>query len=322
MTRIYDFRLRFTPSPRDTLNSDAYQLDLPTLQSTHEVVLKPREADRSIREAGSMVLHGSGWKDADDAECVGAFYADVLSRTYARLRLGADFGSRAAKSVFTEAGLALLGEKTGRPRLNDVHGLMIYEKTSRPNLVFMTMQVDLTRGVSVEQFLSVFEVALSRPRNIDDRERVALELFNVSFFQASVDSRFLLLMSGLEALIAQNPRSEEVGSLVSALIATVDANTQVSEGEQNAIKQALGQLRRESISQSGRRLVSESLDGKTYGGIDPAKFFSRSYRLRSRLVHGELPFPSRAEVSSAAAQLEVMLSDLLSVDLLDVGPGS
>jgi len=320
MTPIHDFRLRFTRSPRDTLNVDENELTLPTVETSHEVVLKARETGRSIKDAISIVLRGTGWEHPEEAWELGAFYADVLSRTYARLRLGADFGSRAAKSWFTEASLALISKNIGRPALNDVHGMMVYDRTAMPQVVFTSMQGDMIRGVAVEQFLTVFETALSRSRDIDDRERVALELFNASFFQTSVDSRFLLLMSSLEALIVQRPRSEEVRTFVRTLTATIEAADGIDATERNALKQGVGQLQRESIGQAGRRLVSESLDGRIYEGMTPSDFFSRCYQLRSRLVHGDLPFPTREDVSAVVAKLEVMLSDLLSTDLLDVGP--
>jgi hypothetical protein len=189
-----------------------------------------------------------------------------------------------------------------------------------PQVVFISMQADMIRGVAFEQFLSVFQTALSRPREIDNRERVALELFNASFFQTSEDSRFLLLMSGLEALIVQQPRSEAVYAFVRTLTAVIEAANRIDEMERDALKQGVGQFQRESIGQAGRRLVSETLDGRTYEGMTPSDFFSRCYRLRSRLVHGDLPFPTREELGGVVAQIEVMLSDLLSTDLLDVGP--
>jgi len=109
---------------------------------------------------------------------------------------------------------------------------------------------------------------------------------------------------------------------VRTLTASIEAAHGIDAMERDALKQGVGQFQRESIGQAGRRLVSEALAGRTYEGMTPSDFFSRCYRLRSRLVHGDLPFPTREELSSIVAQLEVMLSDLLSTDLLDVRPRS
>jgi hypothetical protein len=304
------------------LNAGENVIKLPTANASHEVVLKAREKDQPIKDSASIVLSGTGWGSPKMALETGALYADILSRTYARLRLGADFGSRAAKSCFTETGLSYISKNTGRPALNDIHGMMVYDRTEMPQVIFMSMESDMVRGVSAGQFLSVFEAALSRPREITNRERVALDLFNSSFFQPSEDSRFLLLMSGLEALIVQHPRSEAVCTLLRKIDAAVESEQKLDSMERNALKQAVGQLQRESIGQAGRRLVTEALQGRTYQEMAPSDFFGRCYRLRSRLVHGELPLPTREEFGGVAAQLEVMLSDLLSNDLLDVGPRS
>jgi hypothetical protein len=283
------------------------------------MVLKARDSNKSIQESDSLVLHGTGWSTSDDAERLGRFYTDLLVRVYARLRLGADFGDRAKKSWFTQEGLAFVSKQTGRPALNDVHGLMVYERACRPNVLFTSLRADGLRGVSLEQFMSVFNLTLNRPREISDRERVALELFNASFFQKSADGRFLLLMGGVEALIEQKPRSSNVERLVQAFQSQVDADSDVEAEEKTALKSGLGQLQRESIRQAGRRLIRRKIGTRSYEGVLAEEFFGHCYTLRSRLVHGVLPFPTFEEVNPFGGQLEVMLSDLLSVDLLDDG---
>jgi len=86
------------------------------------------------------------------------------------------------------------------------------------------------------------------------------------------------------------------------------------------LKSGLEHLRHEPIRQAGCRLVREKLGTRRYKEMPAEDFFKYCYTLRSRLVHGELPLPARNEVDTAGANLEVMLSYLLSTDLLDVGP--
>lgn len=171
----------------------------------------------------------------------------------------------------------------------------------------------------MEKFLEVFDHTLRHPREITNRERVSMELFNASFFQRTADARFILLMSGLEALIEQGPRSDTVAKHVQMLMAKTENAIDLSPQEKSALKGGIGQLKRESIRQAGKKLVHEKLSSKTYSNHPPSEFFGNCYTLRSRLVHGDHPLPTREEVDGAAAQLEVMISDLLSYDLLDVG---
>jgi hypothetical protein len=316
----YVFRLRYTRSPRDTVNYRESIMHLPTTEPDHEVIIKARDRDNTIEASGSLILHGAGWATPEEAERHGHFYSDILVRVCARLRLGADFGDRTGKSAFTKEGLEAISKQTGRPALNDIHGLMIYEQTSQPTLASISMRGDLVRGINFGQFLDVYSSTLSRPREISEHERVALSLFNSSFFQESCDSRFLLMMMGVEALIEQRQRSDNVTMTVQGFLSTIDAIADLNSEEKAALKSGLGNLQRESIRQAGRRLIRERLGTRKYKEMPAEDFFKYCYDIRSRLVHGELPPPTWDEVNSAAGSLEVMLSDLLSTDLLDVGP--
>ncbi len=317
---IYAFRLRYTRSRRDTVNCFESKLPLPTAAPNYEVALKAGDRDKTIEASSSLVLHGTGWATAEEAERFGHFYADILARSCARLRLGADFGDRAAKGWFTKEGLDVASQQTGRPVLNDVHGLMIYEQTSLPNVLFGSVTGEGVRGINLEKFLSVYNSALGRPREIPEEERAALLLFNASFFPDSPDGRLMLLMMGIEALIERQPQPDNVKAIVQGFLSEIDAAAALSTEEKVGLKSGLGQLRNESFRQAGRRLVREKLGARKYKEMPAEEFFDYCYDLRSKLVHCELPLPSRDKVGGAAAQLEVMLSDLLSIDLLDVGP--
>ena len=71
-------------------------------------------------------------------------------------------------------------------------------------------------------------------------------------------------------------------------------------------------LRTESISVTGQKLASK-LEPKQYDGLTPVKFFKRCYTLRSRLMHGQHPIPTPAEIGPAAASLERFVADLLAI---------
>lgn len=317
----YAFRLRYIRSPRDTVNCFEKALPLSTTESSHQVVLKARDRDKTIEASSSLVLHGTGWHTPEEAECQGNFYANVLARTCARLRLGTDFGDRTAgKSWFTKAGLDTASKQIGHPVLNDIHGLMVYEETSHPKVMFGSLTGAVRRGVQLEQFLSVYDSALNRSRELSKQERAALVLFNSSFFPNSADGRLLLLMMAIEALIEQRPQSDGVVAVIKGFISTVEGAADLKDEEKSYLKSSLGYLKKESIRQAGRRLVKKKLGDRKYRGMSAGDFFDSCYSLRSYLVHGKVPLPTREEVDGTAATLEVMLSHLLSTDLLDVGP--
>jgi hypothetical protein len=286
-------------------------------------VLESHEPCKTIEESGSLVLHGAGWESRDEAVRHGQFYADILARVYVRLKLGADFGERGAGGRVTDEGLASISQKTGRPTLRDVHGLMVYDQSRNPSFVSIQaqycIQAKYCRAIPMDSFLSVYNAALQRPREISDRERIAILMFNASFFQESPNARLIILMMGLEALIERLPLPESVQNIIQGLMNKVDGETGFSEEEKGVLKSKLGELKKESIRQAGRRIIRERLNHKNYGNKCSEDFFDECYELRSRLVHGDRPLPERDEVANAASGLEKMLSDLLSFDLLDVG---
>jgi hypothetical protein len=94
---------------------------------------------------------------------------------------------------------------------------------------------------------------------------------------------------------------------------------ELSADEIRSLTSSLQFLKRESTSGAGRR-VARKLGNRTYGDPTkepPAKFFTGCYNLRSSLVHGALPRPTFSEVNGRVAGLELMVSDLLSGDLLE-----
>lgn len=78
----------------------------------------------------------------------------------------------------------------------------------------------------------------------------------------------------------------------------------------------LGWLKYESNSQAGRGLAA-SLEERLYAGDRPVAFFTKCYELRSALVHGTYPCPSRDEVDGRAATLQHFVGHLICGPLLE-----
>jgi hypothetical protein len=236
--------------------------------------------------------------------------------TLARLRIGVDFGNRAPKSAFTLAGLAMLEAQTGCRVLNDIHGPMVFETDPPPR--FALFSADGLRGVKKGHFETIFERALSTLRNLSARERLSFELFNASFFQTSADTRFIMLVMAIEALIEPVHRSKEATDHVDSLIEATKNSLLITDKDRRSILGSLRWLRYESINQAGKRLAQEQLGVRLYDGKSAPSFFSDCYNLRSRLVHGQYPPPTQHEIGNASTQLEGFVSDLLTGDLREV----
>jgi hypothetical protein len=260
-----------------------------------------------LSEARSVVLRGSGYSSEEEAAAAGQLWRARLMRAFAAVRIGADFGDRAPQGGFTVAGLTAFGPPERRS-LNDVHGLTVFECEPAP--IFLGVG-PITAIVSSphERLVQAMDNAIETGELSEERQ-VTYDLFAASFGQRSADARFALLMMALESLIDPAPRPGDSRRHVQSMIEATE-HSGLAKSEINSIKGALSWLLDESIGQAGRRLA-RTLEPRRYKDEAPAKFFTHCYELRSRLMHGLHPLPTRSEIDSWAAPLEVFVADLLS----------
>jgi len=228
-------------------------------------------------------------------------------RAFATIRIGADFGDRAPKGAFTMAGLESFG-LPGRQNLDDVHGLMVFEGEPAP--IFIGMGPATARLSSPhERLVEAMAIAIATG-GLSKERQVAYDLFAASFGQRSADARFALLMMALEALIHPAARSDGSRRHVEGLIKATECSM-LSKTEVASIQGSLRWLLDESIGQAGRRLAKK-LEPRRYNELAPARFFTHCYEIRSRLMHGHHPLPTRDELGLWGAPLEVFVADLIS----------
>jgi hypothetical protein len=126
------------------------------------------------------------------------------------------------------------------------------------------------------------------------------------------------LLPELSKLSETSPSHEKPQGVIEEFIRATQESASLSDKEKNSLLGSLKWLLDESINQAGRRLAEEKLGSRVYAKKTAPSFFSYCYDLRSRLVHGKYPLPEQGEINSAAGQLEVFVSDLLSGQLLEI----
>lgn len=312
----YSFRVRFQRSPTDTLNIESTRWEWSIGETLPPLALYSHQREESIQDSKTLIFKSEGWPSREAAAEAAGKYVPAFALTLARLRVGVDFGNRSPESAFTNAGLALLEKQCGFRVLNDENRLMLYESEPQPR--FVKFDADVLRGVSQKHFEQVFSHAIETTRLPTPRERLALDLFNASFFQRSADSRFLVLVMAIEALLEPSLRSQSALGHVARMITATEESESLSAEEKRSLLGSLKWLKCESISQTGRKLASGRLGDRKYMEKQAPVFFSYCYGIRSQLVHGEHPLHTQQEIGSAVAQLEVFVSDLLSGDLRDI----
>ncbi|MEV0597645.1 hypothetical protein [Nonomuraea cavernae] len=260
-----------------------------------------------------LIVRGRNYVSIAAAEAAARQWRAALMLSFAKLNIGADFGTRAPQGQLADSGRRILQEHIPgqlRQVLDDVHGILVFPSEPTPLFVTaMPVRAVLSRPVQdvVTQALAL--VNRSDPV-LDDAQLVAHSLFASSFSEASVDARFLMLMMAVETLIEPDDRSDAEVALVDHLIDQAK-RADIPVRERDSLIGSLRSLRKQSIGQAGQSLASR-LGDQQFSGESPAEFFKNCYALRSHLVHGKVPRPSREAVGLRAATLQIMVGRLLS----------
>jgi hypothetical protein len=194
---------------------------------------------------------------------------------------------------------------------------MVYQSEPSPRLVNVGAAT-LKLTVQEVRLRTALEAALRQRRLVTEQESIAYDLFAASFFDASPDARLISLVIAIETLLQPVDRGAATRAHVQRLIEETRAATELESKDRNSLVGSLRWMLRESITATGAKLVRTNLGHRTYGEYSAEKLWKKAYDLRSKLVHGSVPRPSRDEVGRCAASLEVMVSHLLSGPLLDI----
>lgn len=313
------FRIRFRLPERLQVDSPDNTIVLADLSpKAGRVELRaPAGEDVEISDSHDLVVIGIGFASEVEALAAGERWRGIVQKGLAHQNIGADFGDRAPTGAMTTFGLQQLEAAHGGRFLNDVHGLSAFECDPWPR--FVRMGAKAVIGKPPAALRSAISVAARLGVAMTDRERLAYDLYSASFSQPSADARFVMLMMAVETLIEPEPRSPDAAHHVERLIRDT-RESKLSSSEIDSIVGTLNLLYAESIGQAGRRLARQ-LGNRRYMDESPTKFFTRCYDMRSRLVHGLDPRPSRGDVDKRAAELERFTSHLLSIELLDAADG-
>jgi len=128
---------------------------------------------------------------------------------------------------------------------------------------------------------------------VEKKTSLALELYNSAFFENSMRAKFLTWMLMLESLSKPLERSQRILDLISKmeeLIKFEEYNWEIEVEERDmksieAIKTNLNFIKKESITQSLKKMAREKSDGITFAGYKAEKFIGICYNIRSSLVH-------------------------------------
>jgi len=225
----------------------------------------PREKGASLTR---IRLNIEGFVSATEAEAFGlrAATAILWAAISKKFGLRVEYSGSIPASVYERnrsAGISLRGE-----------GRVYWDL--RPEKIF-----DLVR--------QVIGTSLDRPGLV-----TSIELFAASQLEATVLARFVMMVTSLEALAVQEDYGEGVETLVSELVKTINASTDITDARiRDSLVGRTRELRRESIRQAILRTVRTHL-----GDEDAVAFVDRAYGVRSTALHTGVRAPDLETIAN------------------------
>jgi len=195
----------------------------------------------------------------------------------------------------------------GNPVRNQLHGLDVYEQFE--NQQFLNVEAQASLRLGAESTVTSIAYWYDSNPALTEKQELATELFCSAHFDSPFRSRFLTLMTALEALLDYQVRSDAARMVVTDLQSVV-ANSALDEAEKQSLAGSLRWLHQESIGQAGKRIAATLLPTGTYGGHDAAKYFRKCYDLRSTIVHSGR-VPDDVDLLDESNELHRFVGDLL-----------
>lgn len=310
----FDFRLRCHFPPGVHINADVEELEVVRVADA-AIRLRSGARGTPIKDHSRVALVGGPYSTASDARTAAECARRALLVWAVRNRVGIDLGGRRRGGAITKAGERWLEASIGHPVRYDVHGIDVYEHMDRQ--VFVGLNAELVVGKGGEAFVEELASGVMSPVPLSEKQELAGEILSTSYFDASDRSRFVTLITAVEALLEPQPRSVPAQDLVARMVLMVKESG-IEEGNKAAMIGSLGWLRRESIGQAGRTLADRLLSGKTYDGQGPASFFAFCYDLRSSILHlGKAP--AEIDFVRVCSSAHAFVSDLLVASFAEAG---
>ena len=301
----YCFQLRCNLANSTTVHLDPPRHVLAAAAETGhdvELVLNAHTADavRSRSLAHEVMISGRPYDSEAAAADAGRRWRGWAEIAFARLRIGANFGDG--------------GVLDGSP------SLWVYDDTNA-NSLGRTGDATAVRTEKPETVARAICEAAARDLIVSDQQRIAHNIFSTSFTAVGPEAKLVTLMTAFEVLLTREERSDEALAVVDQLAEAVK-KCELDADEKQSLLGSVKELRYKSVGQLGRRLAA-TIGDRTYMDDQaerPDSFFQKTYRVRSNLVHGNLPRPDEQVVRHRGQVLEEFMSDVLAGDLRDFNP--
>ena len=312
---LYDFRLRFNFPESYRIGSDAEEIELLVLPLGQRIRIRSGAPGTPMKDHPQVTIFGESFPTEKQARDAAEKTKRTLLHWAIERRVGIDFGDGRQRGGVSKAYLAMLQEQHGCPVRNDVHGIDVYEHVEKLKFVRVEGKAELSkhrRGLT-----ETFQREYLYTRDLTQKQVLGCEIYGSSFFDVSPRSRFITLVTAVEALLEPLERSNEVEALIEEVKARTRQST-MDRSTKDSILGSLERLRHQSIRQAGCALVVSLIPDELFDGQSSADFFDRCYELRSQILHRGKIEDKSVDVLHLANIMESFVARLLLASLNSV----
>jgi hypothetical protein len=310
---LYDFRLRFKLPKEHRIDSNEDKIDLLVIPHKETITLTSGIEESPIKNHDSVAIVGKSYNSIDEAKNAAEKSKRALLYWSLTQRSGIDFGDGKQKSAITKAGLALDEKQLGCPVRNDIHGIDVYEHADK--VMFHEVDFKYIIGRNIPKLIDVFQSEYTNNRNSKVKQLLASEIYASSFFDITPRTRFITLVTAIEALLEPQKRPDQVETLITEFEEKTKETIQDSTLK-FPILSALELLKYHSHKYVGRELVSKLIPTENFDGKTSSAFFSDIYDLRSKILHEGISTGISKEIDRVLSNTELLVNHLLLASFL------
>jgi len=303
--KSYGFRLKFHLPAGRTFRGvhPRRRLHLEAVKGRVYLVKLPQPRRHRFGARTKHVLLGMRFDSYKTALACGTRLKRALSLFAAQWRIGVDVGQDRATASTSRAVKDLVAAQQGFQLLDDVHGLDVY--CEQPLVRRFGMEAYGATTYIIDDYEDSLRDLYTAQVTFTPKQRLALDLYNLSHFENDAKTRLLTLVTVVEVLATRAKRSPAVRALLSGFIPKVRSSS-LTVTEKHRLTDGLGNLKQESISGACRDFVGK------YRSPEEVTFFSNCYKARSDLVHdGKTSRPEAIDPT----RLDQLVSQLLIASL-------
>jgi hypothetical protein len=267
----YSFRNRIILSAEVASPYDINRVVLSDGSADEVVEILGPEGDENLWNAMELRLRGSGYPTREAAIEAGCLWRDRLTIAFAHVNRGIELGPDDTPDLphysYGRAHFVRKGRK-----MRDAPKLVVFASGNEPD--WGSYHAEFDHPYAIEGVVDT-ELAWLKQRadwQLTDKQKLAYEFIHSSLFEANTQSVYILLFTGVEALIPKGFRAAEMVDALARLRANLATMTGLDASAKDSVDLLLEYKENESIRYRGRNFVKllgdELFDSKT-----PERFF-------------------------------------------------